>query len=211
MGADVERDGLRIAVRPSGLTAVDVRVPGDISSAAFWLVAAAVHPQAQVVVHGVSVNPTRTGVLEILRSMGARLTLENIRIEGGEETADIRVESSDLHATEIAGGLVPRAIDELPVLAVAACFAQGTTVIRDAAELRAKETDRIRATAQELCRMGGQVEEIPDGLIIRGPTTLRGADCRSHGDHRIAMAAAVAGLVAQGETTIEGAEAAAVS
>ena len=211
MGADVERDGLRIAVRPSGLTAVDVRVPGDISSAAFWLVAAAVHPQAQVVVRGVSVNPTRTGVLEILRSMGARLTLENIRIEGGEETADIRVESSDLHATEIAGGLVPRAIDELPVLAVAACFAQGTTVIRDAAELRAKETDRIRATAQELSRMGGQVEEIPDGLIIRGPTALRGAECRSHGDHRIAMAAAVAGLVASGETTIDGAEAAAVS
>jgi 3-phosphoshikimate 1-carboxyvinyltransferase len=211
MGADVERDGLRIAVRPSDLTAIDVRVPGDISSAAFWLVAGAVHPQAQVLVRGVSVNPTRTGVLEILRSMGARLTLENLRFEGGEEVADIQVESSDLHATEIAGSLVPRAIDELPVLAVAACFAQGTTVIRDAAELRTKETDRIRAMAQELCRMGGQVEEIPDGLIIRGPTSLRGADCRSHGDHRVAMAVAVAGLLAQGETTLADAEAAAVS
>ncbi len=211
MGADVERDGLRIAVRPSDLTAIDVRVPGDISSAAFWLVAGAVHPQAQVLVRGVSVNPSRTGVLEILRSMGARLTLENLRFEGGEEVADIQVESSDLHATEIAGSLVPRAIDELPVLAVAACFAQGTTVIRDAAELRTKETDRIRAMAQELCRMGGQVEETPDGLIIRGPTSLRGADCRSHGDHRVAMAVAVAGLLAQGETTLADAEAAAVS
>ena len=211
MGADVEQDGLRIAVRQSDLTAMDVRVPGDISSAAFWLVAGAVHPEAQVVVRGVNVNPTRTGVLEILRSMGARLTLEDPRFEGGEEVADIRVESSDLHATEIAGGLVPRAIDELPVLAAAACFAQGTTVIRDAAELRAKETDRIRAMAQELSRMGGRVEEIDDGLIIRGPTRLRGADCRSHGDHRIAMAVAVAGLVAQGETTIAGAESASVS
>ena len=211
MGADVERDGLRIAVRPSALTAVDVRVPGDISSAAFWLVAGAVHPQAQIVVEGVSVNPTRTGVLEILRSMGARLTLEDVRFEGGEEVADIRVESSDLYATEIAGSLVPRAIDELPVLAVAACFAQGTTVIRDAAELRTKETDRIRATVHELQRMGGQVEEIADGMIIRGPTSLRGADCRSHGDHRVAMAVGIAGLMAQGETTVDGAEAAAVS
>ena len=211
MGADVERDGLRIAVRPSELTAVDVRVPGDISSAAFWLVAGAVHPQAQVAVRGVSVNPTRTGVLEILRSMGARLTLENPRFEGGEEVADILVESSDLYATEIAGSLVPRAIDELPVVAVAACYAQGTTVIRDAAELRTKETDRIRAMALELQRMGGQVEEIADGLIIRGPTPLHGGDCRSHGDHRIAMAMAVAGLVAQGETTLAGAEAASVS
>ena len=211
MGADVERDGLRIAVRPSALTAVDVRVPGDISSAAFWLVAGAVHPRAQIVVEGVSVNPTRTGVLEILRSMGARLTLEDVRFEGGEEVADIRVESSDLYATEIAGSLVPRAIDELPVLAVAACFAQGTTVIRDAAELRTKETDRIRATVHELQRMGGQVEEIADGMIIRGPTSLRGADCRSHGDHRVAMAVGIAGLMAQGETTVAGAEAAAVS
>ena len=211
MGANVERDGLRIAVRPSDLSAVDVRVPGDISSAAFWLVAGAVHPQAQVLVRAVSVNPTRTGVLEILRSMGARLTLENPRFEGGEEVADIRVESSDLHATEIAGSLVPRAIDELPVVAVAACFAQGTTVIRDAAELRTKETDRIRAMAQELSRMGGQVEEIDDGLIIRGATSLRGADCRSHGDHRVAMAVSVAGLLARGETTLADAEAAAVS
>ena len=211
MGADVERDGLRIAVRPSDLTAIDVRVPGDISSAAFWLVAGAVHPEARVVVRGVSVNPTRTGVLEILRSMGARLTLEDLRFEGGEEVADILVESSDLHATEIAGSLVPRAIDELPVLAVAACFAQGTTVIRDAAELRTKETDRIQAMAHELQRMGGQVEEIPDGLIIRGPSPLHGADCRSHGDHRVAMAVSVAGLLARGETTVDGAEAAAVS
>ena len=211
MGARVERDGLSIAVRPSDLKAIDVRVPGDISSAAFWLVAGAVHPEARVLVRDVGVNPTRTGVLDVLRDMGARLSLENPRLEGGEEVADIRVESSDLHGTEIGGAIIPRLVDEIPVLAVAACFARGTTVIRDAAELRTKETDRIRAMAQELGRMGGQVEETPDGLVIHGTMSLRGADCRSYGDHRVAMAMAIAGLVARGETTVAGAESASVS
>ena len=211
MGAHVERDGLRIAVRPSALTAIDVRVPGDISSAAFWLVAGAVHPEAHVLVRSVGVNPTRTGVLDVLQDMGARLSLENRRLEGGEEVADVRVESSDLHATEIGGAIIPRLVDEVPVLAVAACFARGTTVIGGAAELRTKETDRLRAIAEGLGRMGGQVEETPDGLVIHGTKSLQGAECRSHGDHRIAMAMAVAGLVARGETTVAGAESAAVS
>ena len=211
MGASVAAEEGFIALTPAELRAQDVRVPGDISAAAFWLVAGAVHPQAQIVVRGVGVNPTRTGVLDVLRDMGARLTLENHRLEGGEEVADIRVESSDLHGAEIGGALVPKVLDEIPVLAVAACFAQGTTVIRDAAELRVKETDRIRTMARELNRMGGRVEETPDGLVIHGATSLRGADCRSYGDHRIAMAMAVAGLLARGETTVAGAETASVS
>ena len=211
MGADLEEDGLSLTIKPSSLRAIDVRVPGDISAAAFWLVAACCHPRAKVRVEGVGINPSRTGVLSALESMGARITFANVREEEGEPVADLIAESSPLKATEIQGEMIPNIIDELPVLAVAACFAQGTTVIRDAQELRVKESDRIKTTVQELSRMGADIQELPDGMVIQGTGSLEGSPCRSRGDHRMAMTLGIAGLLAQGETIIEGAQAARVS
>ena len=211
MGGEVEEDGLSLLVKPRQLSAVDVNVPGDISAAAFWMVAGVCHPDARIVIRGVGVNPTRAGIMEVLSNMGARITQQKLRVEGGEPVADLLVESSDLKGSEIGGDLIPRIIDELPVLAVAACFARGTTVIRDAQELRVKESDRIRTMAKEMSRLGARIEEQPDGMVIHGTVRLLGGRCRSHGDHRLAMALAVAGLLAEGETTIDGAQAAAIS
>ena len=212
MGADITEDGLTITVRPGRtLSAIDVRVPGNISSAAYWLVAAACHPSARITVLGAGINPTRAGILEVLRAMGARVTVAHVRSEGGEEVADITVESSDLVATEVAGELLPRLIDEVPVVALAACFARGETVIRDAQELRGKESDRIRTTVQGLSKLGADIQETPDGMVIRGTGRLRGGVVGSHGDHRLAMTLGVAGLLATGETVVRGAEAARVS
>ncbi|MCZ6614457.1 MAG: 3-phosphoshikimate 1-carboxyvinyltransferase [Chloroflexi bacterium] len=212
MGGDITEDGLTITVRPGRtLSATDVRVPGDISSAAYWLVAAACHPSARVTVLNTGINPTRGGILEVLRAMGAKVTVTHVRSEGGEEAADITVESSDLVATEVAGELLPRLIDEVPVIALAACFARGETVVRDAQELRGKESDRIRTTVQGLSRLGADIRETPDGMVIRGTGGLRGAAVGSHGDHRLAMTLGVAGLLATGETVVRGAEAARVS
>ena len=208
MGADLKVDGLSITVRPSELSAIDVRVPGDISSAAFWLVAGCCHPNARIRLNRVSINPSRTGVLDVLKSMGAHIQIENVREDEVEPVADLVAESSHLQATEISGDVIPRVIDELPVLALAACFAKGTTVIRDAQELRFKESDRIRATVEELSKLGASVEERPDGMIIRGGEHLTGAECQSLGDHRIAMTMGIAGLLARGETAVAGAEAA---
>ncbi len=211
MGADIAIDGLNVSVRPSELKSLDVRVPADISGAAFWLVAGVCHPNARVRVSGVGINPSRTGMLDVLNSMGAHIRIENIRDEAGEPSADLVAESSQLEATEISGDLIPRVIDELPVLALAACFAKGTTFIKDAQELRVKESDRIRATVDGLSRLGAKVEERPDGMVIHGGASLNGAECESFGDHRIAMTMAIAGLLAQGETTVSEAEAASVS
>ncbi|MBI4338272.1 MAG: 3-phosphoshikimate 1-carboxyvinyltransferase [Chloroflexi bacterium] len=211
MGAHLEEEGLTLRLRPGGLAANDIRVPGDISSAAYWLVAACAHPNARVTVRNVGVNATRTGVLDALRMMGARLTVENPREEGGEPVADIVAESSSLEAIEIRGDIVPRLIDEVPVLAVAACLARGETVIRDVAELRVKETDRIKTVVAELARLGAEVRELPDGLVVRGPVSLRGGRCQSYGDHRLAMSLAIAGLVGPGPVEVQGAEAASVS
>ena len=143
--------------------------------------------------------------------MGADISLDNLRHQGGEPVADIRVRSSHLHSIEVGGDLVPRLIDEVPLLAVAACFASGTTTVRDAQELRVKESDRVATTVGELSQLGANIEERPDGMVIHGTGRLRGGLCHSHGDHRLAMALAVAGLLADGETAVEGAEAAAVS
>ncbi|GBD14450.1 3-phosphoshikimate 1-carboxyvinyltransferase 1 [bacterium HR25] len=213
MGAPLQESEVGISVRPlgDGLRPLSLVVPGDISAAAYWLVAALVHPDAEVRVEGVGVNPTRTGILDALRLMGADIRLENETVRGGEPVADLIARSSRLRGIVVSGELIPRLIDEIPVLALAALHAEGETVVRDAAELRAKESDRLRTTAQELRRLGGDIEELPDGLRIRGGRRLQGGKVRSHGDHRLAMTLAVAGLVAQGETIISNYEAVVVS
>ncbi len=198
-------------IGPAQLYGQTVIVPGDISSAAFWLVAGAIVPDSQLLIENVGVNPTRTGILEALEMMGADIVRENEREVAGEPVADLRVRHSQLKGCTIAGDLIPRLIDEIPILAVAAVFAQGSTIIRDAAELRVKESDRIAVMASQLNRMGAKVTELPDGLEITGGTPLTGSELESHGDHRIAMSLAVAALNASGTTTIHGAEAAAIS
>jgi 3-phosphoshikimate 1-carboxyvinyltransferase len=205
MGAAVTQPAATtVEIAPGPLRALTITVPGDISSAAFLLVAAAAQPRSILRVAGVGVNPTRTGVLDVLEAMGAAFLLEEAREEQGEPVADVVIEARPLRATRIAGALIPRLIDELPVLAVLATQAEGVTEVRDAAELRIKETDRIAAVAAELNRMGATIEPLPDGFRVHGPTPLHGAPVDSHGDHRLAMALAVAGIVAEGETIIQG-------
>lgn len=211
MGADVDINGLSVSVQTSNLTATNVRVPGDISSAAFWMVAGAAHPNASIRLNNVGINPSRTGVIEVLQSMGASLRMENVVEDESEPAADIIVESSDLRGVEIAGDIIPQLIDELPVLALAAVRAKGETVIRDAEELRVKESDRITATVKGLADLGADIEEISDGMVIRGGRKLRGTDVRSFGDHRIAMTMGIAGTISDGETSIDEADAADVS
>ena len=188
-----------------------VIVPGDISSAAFWLVAGAIVPGSELLIENVGINPTRTGILVALELMGADITLEHQREVAGEPVADLRVKHSKLRACEIGGDLIPRLIDEIPILAVAAIFAEGTTVIKDAEELRVKESDRIRVMATQLTKMGARVSELPDGLEITGGGTLTGAKLDSYTDHRIAMSLAIAAIMATGTTTIDRAEAASIS
>jgi 3-phosphoshikimate 1-carboxyvinyltransferase len=211
-GGAVARAGLTVTVSPGPLRPATVTVPGDVSAAAFLLVAALVVPEGHVTVEGVGLNPTRTGVLDVLHAMGATL---HVTPERGSEREEPRgrltAMSSALRATAMAGALIPRVLDEIPVLAVAAAAAAGRTEIRDAAELRVKESDRLAVLARELGRMGVAVAERPDGLVVEGPTRWRGAVVQSEGDHRIAMALAVAGLVAEGETVVEDAECIATS
>jgi 3-phosphoshikimate 1-carboxyvinyltransferase len=204
MGAKLEVGKWGVGIQPGvQLEAVEVSVPGDFSSAAFLLVAALLVPGSEVLVEEVGVNPTRTGLLEALCAMGAHVTLHNERLTSGEPVADLLVRSSELRGTQVGGEQVVRMIDEFPVLAVAATQALGETVVRDAAELRVKETDRIATTVGELRRMGAEIEARPDGFVVQGPTRLAGTTVHSLGDHRLAMALAVAGLVAVGETTVQ--------
>lgn len=189
----------------------DVEVPGDISSAAFLLAAAALVKGSCLRIDHVGVNPTRTGFIDALVAMGGDVTFENERVLSGEPVADIVVREKMLHGTTISGPLIPRLIDELPVLMVMATQAKGRTVIKDAAELKFKETNRIEAMATQLRQLGADAQETEDGLIIEGPTPLTGADVSSFNDHRIGMAFTIAGLIAKGETTIHGAQASAVS
>lgn len=206
MGAPLAVDGLAVTVNPRGwdgrLAARDLVVPGDLSSAAFLLGAAAVVPQSRVVVRGVGVNPTRTGVIDALRAMGARIEVADERIVGGEPVADLACTGGTLKGIRICGELTVRAIDELPLLAAVAAHAEGETRITDAAELRVKESDRIAATAAMLRALGVHVEELEDGLVVRGGRGARAGVVESHGDHRIAMAGAVCALGADGETLI---------
>ncbi len=206
-GARVERpDPLTVTLHPGRLRGTAVQVPGDISSAAFVLAAGLLVPDARVTVQRVGVNPTRTGLLDVLTAMRAPLTTTpyGAAVDGvGEPMAALGVSAASLAATTVAGELIPRLIDEIPVLAVLAATARGTTEIRDAAELRVKESDRIAALARELAKLGVRVDERSDGIAIPGGQRFRGARVVSGGDHRIAMALAVAGLVADGETVIE--------
>ena len=202
MGAHISMNGDSVELKPGELTAMDIDVPGDISSAAPWLVMAATHPRARLCLINVGVNPGRIGIVHVLKSMGASITLEERPPAGGEPIANISVESSGLKAVTVEGEMVPNVIDEIPIIALAATQADGETVIRDAAELRVKESDRISATVSELRKLGADIEELPDGMIVKGPTILKGALCRSHGDHRLAMTLGIAGLLAQDETLI---------
>ena len=213
MGAKLESDGSRICLSPltAPLTPVDFRLPGDISSAAYFLVAGTIHPNARIILRNCGINPTRTGIIDALKAMGAKLRIENERLELGEPLADIVVESSELKGIEIGGDIIPRLIDEIPVLAVAGCVAKGKTVIRDAGELRVKESDRIANVSKELSRLGAEVEDLPDGIIIHGGKPLSGTEVDSHFDHRLAMSLAIAALVAKGETTINHAQVAQIS
>jgi len=207
MGADVAVDGLDVTLKPVDfLSPNSLVVPGDVSSAAFPLVAAALIEGSEVTVEGVGVNPTRTGLLDVLRAMGAEIALENARVQGGEPVADVTVRASSLRGIEVGGNTVVRAIDEFPALAVAATQASGVTRVRDAAELRVKETDRIAVIVEGLRTMGARIEPQADGFIVEGPTPLKGAAVDSHSDHRLAMALAVAGMIAEGETVVENAE-----
>ena len=211
MGARIRKSDTEIEIEAGDMNAIDVTVPGDISSAAPWLVAGLVHPNARITVRRVGVNPTRTGILDVLNEMGATMSLTNHTEIGGEPIADITVESSELTGVDIDGPIIPRLIDELPVLTVAATHAAGVTHIRDAAELRIKESDRIAVTASQLSRMGATLEELADGMVIYGGQPLAGAVVRSHGDHRIAMTLGAAAMSGRGETIIEGAESVDVS
>ncbi|MGE0369633.1 MAG: 3-phosphoshikimate 1-carboxyvinyltransferase [Candidatus Dadabacteria bacterium] len=213
MGVSLQRNGESITITPreKDFEGRDISVPADISSAAFFMVAALINPGSEVLIRNVGVNPLRTGVIDILKDMGGDISLLDERDVSGEPVADILVKSSALTGVTIGGALIPRAIDELPVVAAAAAYAEGTTVIKDAAELRVKETDRIKAIATELGKMGAAVEEFEDGMSITGKERLSGAACESWGDHRIAMAVAVAASRAEGETEIDDAEAVAVS
>ena len=215
MGIDIQTRGnivtLTPPVHPVFPYALSLRVPGDPSSAAFWWVAAAIHPNAELTTLGVGMNPTRVGALDVLRAMGARVTVSNLRTEGSEPVADVTVASSTLTGTTISGPIIPALIDEIPILAIAAAMATGQTVIADAAELKAKETDRIKTVVDALHAMGVRVEATADGMIIEGRGHLDAAAVESHGDHRLAMAWAVAALVARGEMAIAGSEAVDVS
>jgi len=203
-GVGVEQHGTRVTLRGRQQLRSHgpIDVPADISSAAFFMVAACIVPGSDLLIKNVGVNPTRTGVIDVLRSMGADIVLENPREQAGEPVADIRVRHRKLRAVRVAGETIPRAIDEIPVLSVAAAYAEGTTIIQDASELRVKESDRIATMASELKKLGIAVVERADGMEITGRETTDGAVCESHGDHRIAMSMAVAGLAARGETVV---------
>jgi 3-phosphoshikimate 1-carboxyvinyltransferase len=213
MGADIESDAGRIVIKPlrTELSPLQARVPADMSSACFWMVLAACHPDAEIRLLGVGMNPTRRGALDVLRDMGADVDVLEERIQGGEPVADLFVRSSRLHGTTIEGETIPRAIDEIPALALAATCADGDTIIRDASELRVKESDRIATTSGQLRRMGASIDETPDGMIIHGGEGLHGATVESSGDHRLAMTLAVAGLLAHGETHVGDAESVEIS
>jgi 3-phosphoshikimate 1-carboxyvinyltransferase len=213
LGVDIQVSGDRITLE-SGTQVMppfDLKVPGDPSSAAFPAALAVLLPDVELIFDNLLLNPTRMGFFRALQRMGARITWTGKRLALGEETGSLTVQSSALKGIEISGTEIPALIDELPILAVLASQAEGVTVVRDAGELRVKESDRIRASCENLGRMGGQVEELPDGFRIRGPTPLGGAAITTYGDHRIAMAFTIAGYLADGETALDDPDCVAIS
>ena len=202
-GVKISTEGQAISIEGGQVPqARDFQVPGDISSAAFWVVAAAALPGSRLVIRNVGLNPTRTAVLDVIERMGARITCTVTSSEAGEPIGDIEILGGKLRGTELLKAEIPNLIDEIPVIAVAAAMAESKTIIRNAKELRVKETDRITTVVNNLRAMGGQVEEFEDGMEITGGAPLHAATVDSHGDHRIAMAFAIAGLFASGETVI---------
>jgi 3-phosphoshikimate 1-carboxyvinyltransferase len=211
-GAEIERQGPRVTVLPgNGLALESVSVPADISSAAFFIVAALIVPGSRIILEGVGINPTRTGVIEILTRMGARIEVEAAGSSGGEPIGRIEARSSDLAPVEVGGADIPLAIDELPLIALAAAFARGRTVIRDADELRKKESDRIATVVETLVSVGASAEATDDGMVVEGAGSIRGGEIDSHGDHRIAMLGAIAGLASMEGVAVGDFEAASVS
>jgi 3-phosphoshikimate 1-carboxyvinyltransferase len=211
-GAEISVQGNRISLKGrQRLRAVKARVPGDISSAAFFLVAATLLPGSEIILTGVGLNPGRRAIVDLLREMGASIEILNHQAQAGEPVADLRVKSARLQGGTISGDKIPQVIDEIPILAVLATQTQEGLQIRDAGELRFKESDRIRSIVENLRSMGASVEEFEDGMFVPGRQSLGGSRIRSHGDHRIAMAFGVAGLIAKGETSIEGSDCAAIS
>ncbi len=207
MQADIKIFPLEIKIKGGKeLNGIDIFIPGDISSAAYFIVAANILKGSQIIINQVGVNPTRTGIIEILKKMGAKIDILNYKIKSNEPQADLKIEYSDLKGVEIKEEMVPFLIDELPLIAVVATQSQGKTVVTGAKELRVKETDRIKATVNELKKMGADIEEREDGFIIKGPSKLQGAVCNSYNDHRIAMSLSVAGLLAEGRTVIQNSE-----
>ena len=203
LGAKIEVNDLRVSVEGNdSFSGANIWVPGDLSAASFFVGGAAILKGSKLKILGVGLNPTRRGFIDVLLQMGADIEILNLRKICEEEVGDIEVRGSNLRGTVVQGEAIPRLIDEIPILAVVACFAKGETVIKGARELRVKETDRIRAIKIELTKMGAQIEEKEDGMVIKGVGKLEGAQCQSHGDHRIAMALAVAGLCARGKTQV---------
>lgn len=212
LGVPITKNGNSIKInKVSNIRPGEIIVPSDISSAAFFIVGALIIPGSEILIKNVGINPLRTGIIDILKDMGGNIEIINERDVNGEPIGDIIARSSHLHGTEISGEVIPKAIDELPLAAVAATFAEGETLITDAKELRVKETDRIHAMASELGKLGVHVKEFEDGMSIMGTESLIGAQCSSWGDHRIAMSVAIAGLRAQGETEIVDADCVSVS
>ncbi len=206
-GADVRTEGTTACITPAKeLYGNKITVPGDISSAAYFIAAGLLVPDSEILIKNVGINPTRDGILHVCRNMGADLTLLEASRASGEPTADILVKSSSLHGTVIGGAIIPTLIDELPVIAAMACFAKGETIIQDAAELKVKESNRIEIMVRNLSAMGADVTETEDGMIIRGGKPLHGSVIDSNDDHRIAMTFAVTSLCAEGETEILNAE-----
>ena len=207
MGADIQKIGNEIHCKPAEqLYAKKIVVPADISSAAYFMVMACICENSEILLKNVGINQTRTGIIDALKAMGGNIAIENESIINGEKIANIRVKYSALHGTTIGGADIPRLIDEIPVIAVAACFAKGTTIIKDAQELKVKESNRIQTIITELKKFGADITETEDGMIINGVEHLKGCTVESHNDHRIALAMSIAGACALGETTIVDAE-----
>ncbi len=212
MGVEVSQDNTKITVsQQKSIQSMEVKVPGDFSSAAFFIAAALIVPESEIVLHNVGINPTRIGFLTVLEKMGAHIEFINVEQWGEETVADIRVRSQALQGTRIAGELIPLMIDELPIIALLATQSEGTTEIRNAEELKVKESNRITAVVSELQKLGADIVELHDGMKIKGKTQLKGANVMGYGDHRIAMTLSIAGLIAQSKTVVDGVEAVNIS